>query len=276
MNAVDSSPGANDNASGMAGVLEAARAITSSGHRFPASIAFAGLSGEEQVSTGASGWRRSPARKGGGSSGPQQRHDRKHRGRRRHDRRHDRARLLGEPARGHDRRRPASLALLRRRSRRSVAPARALRRPDRGPVPPDLDVLMIYRLDRFGRGGHHRPLQRRGLSRGSDHGDARELHPPASGRADRGRDRVRRRDRGRRLRLRGQATGSIRRRPRVAGVGARGARLGHDRRRGRAGGEARVVSGSRRGRLQGLLARDDFADVGPLDLGGQRHHRGRR
>ncbi|HET6618158.1 MAG TPA: M28 family peptidase, partial [Gemmatimonadota bacterium] len=43
LNAVDSSPGANDNASGMAGVLEAARAITSSVHRFPASIAFAGL-----------------------------------------------------------------------------------------------------------------------------------------------------------------------------------------------------------------------------------------
>src|SRR5688572_10521681 len=34
MNAVDSSPGANDNASGMAGVLEAARVISASGHRF--------------------------------------------------------------------------------------------------------------------------------------------------------------------------------------------------------------------------------------------------
>ena len=40
------SPGANDNASGMAGVIEAARVL--SGYRFPASIVFVGLSGEEQ------------------------------------------------------------------------------------------------------------------------------------------------------------------------------------------------------------------------------------
>ncbi|MGI8843748.1 MAG: M28 family peptidase, partial [Gemmatimonadaceae bacterium] len=39
-------PGANDNASGMAGVLEAARLLTK--HRFGSSIIFVGLSGEEQ------------------------------------------------------------------------------------------------------------------------------------------------------------------------------------------------------------------------------------
>ncbi len=40
------SPGANDNASGMAGVLEAARIL--SDYSFPTSIIYAGLSGEEQ------------------------------------------------------------------------------------------------------------------------------------------------------------------------------------------------------------------------------------
>lgn len=39
-------PGANDNASGMAGTIEAARVLSK--YRFPASIVFAGLSGEEQ------------------------------------------------------------------------------------------------------------------------------------------------------------------------------------------------------------------------------------
>jgi hypothetical protein len=28
---------------------------------------------------------------------------------------------------------------------------------------PNLDVMMIYRLDRFGRGGHHRPFNERGI-----------------------------------------------------------------------------------------------------------------
>jgi hypothetical protein len=45
-NAVDSSPGANDNASGMAGTIEAARVLSQ--HRFQGSIAYLGLSGEEQ------------------------------------------------------------------------------------------------------------------------------------------------------------------------------------------------------------------------------------
>ena len=28
---------------------------------------------------------------------------------------------------------------------------------------PNLDVMMIYRLDRFGRGGHHRPFNEAGM-----------------------------------------------------------------------------------------------------------------
>jgi Zn-dependent M28 family amino/carboxypeptidase len=46
LNGTDESPGANDNASGMAGVLEAARVL--SAYDFPGSIIFVGLSGEEQ------------------------------------------------------------------------------------------------------------------------------------------------------------------------------------------------------------------------------------
>jgi Zn-dependent M28 family amino/carboxypeptidase len=42
----DSNPGANDNASGMAGTIEAARVLTK--HRFNGSIVYLGLSGEEQ------------------------------------------------------------------------------------------------------------------------------------------------------------------------------------------------------------------------------------
>ncbi|MEM6802362.1 MAG: M28 family peptidase, partial [Bacteroidota bacterium] len=46
LNATDDSPGANDNASGMAGVLEAARVLSQ--YEFPSNIIFVGLSGEEQ------------------------------------------------------------------------------------------------------------------------------------------------------------------------------------------------------------------------------------
>lgn len=46
LNGTDDSPGANDNASGMAGTLEAARVLSQ--YDFPASIIFVGLSGEEQ------------------------------------------------------------------------------------------------------------------------------------------------------------------------------------------------------------------------------------
>ena len=46
LNGTDESPGANDNASGMAGVMEAARVLSQ--HEFPGTIVYAGLSGEEQ------------------------------------------------------------------------------------------------------------------------------------------------------------------------------------------------------------------------------------
>lgn len=53
LDATSDSPGANDNASGLAGVLEAARILTK--HKFPGSIAYVGLSGEEQGLFGGKG-----------------------------------------------------------------------------------------------------------------------------------------------------------------------------------------------------------------------------
>lgn len=46
MNATSDAPGANDDASGVAAVMEAARVLSK--HRFPATLVFAALSGEEQ------------------------------------------------------------------------------------------------------------------------------------------------------------------------------------------------------------------------------------
>jgi hypothetical protein len=64
MNATSDAPGANDDASGVAAVMEAARVLSK--HRFPATLVFAALSGEEQGLNGgkvladyarAHGWR---------------------------------------------------------------------------------------------------------------------------------------------------------------------------------------------------------------------------
>ena len=46
LNSTDDSPGANDNATGMAGTIEAARVLSK--YDFPTSIIYVGLSGEEQ------------------------------------------------------------------------------------------------------------------------------------------------------------------------------------------------------------------------------------
>ena len=164
MNAVDSSPGANDNASGMAGVLEAARVITGSGLRFPASIVFAGLSGEEQGLYGGArmaqiardeGWRIEAVLNNdmiGNIEGVDGVTD------------DTTARVFSEsPPAGStedDLRRMRFFGGEVDGTSRQLAryvdqvAERYLR---------NLDVLMIYRLDRFGRGGHHRPFNDAGF-----------------------------------------------------------------------------------------------------------------
>ncbi|HYO47001.1 MAG TPA: M28 family metallopeptidase [Gemmatimonadota bacterium] len=164
MNAVDSSPGANDNASGMAGLLEAARVITASGHRFPASIAFAGLSGEEQGLYGgermaevarAEGWRIEAVFNNdmiGNVEGVDGVID------------DTTARVFSEsPPAGTT---EEDLRRMRFFGGEVDGPSRQLARyVDRiaDQYLRNLDVLMIYRLDRFGRGGHHRPFNDAGF-----------------------------------------------------------------------------------------------------------------
>jgi len=164
MNAVDSAPGANDNASGMAGVLEAARVITASGHRFPASIVFAGLSGEEQGLYGGERmaeiarheeWRIEAVLNNdmiGNVEGVDGVTD------------DTTARVFSEsPPAGTTQ---EDLRRMRVFGGEVDGPSRQLARyVDRiaDQYLPNLDVLMVYRLDRFGRGGHHRPFNDAGF-----------------------------------------------------------------------------------------------------------------
>ncbi len=151
------SPGANDNASGMAGVMEAARVLC--GHRFRGSIVYAGLSGEEQGLYGgrimaeaarAAGWRVQAVLNNdmiGNIEGVNGVVD------------NSSARVFSEGTRAVE---TAEEARLRRFTGGEVDSAsRNLARyidvmADRYLA--NLDVMMIYRLDRFGRGGHHRPF----------------------------------------------------------------------------------------------------------------------
>jgi hypothetical protein len=157
LNFTSDSPGANDNASGMAGVIEAARVL--SAHAFPASIIFVGLSGEEQGLYGgrimaehakATGWHLQAVLNNdmiGNIEGVNGVID------------NSTARVFSEGTRAVE---TAEEARLRRFTGGEVDSAsRNLARfidAMADDYLPDLDVMMIYRLDRFGRGGHHRPF----------------------------------------------------------------------------------------------------------------------
>ncbi len=162
MNGVSDSPGANDNASGMAGAIEAARVL--SRHKFPGTIVYAGLSGEEQGLFGGrivaahaleEGWRLKAVLNNdmiGNISGIDGVID------------NTTARVFSEGTRYVE---TAEEARIRRFSGGEVdSPSRNLARyidrmADR--FIPNLDVMMVYRLDRFGRGGHHRPFNEAGM-----------------------------------------------------------------------------------------------------------------
>ena len=162
MNAVSDSPGANDNGSGMAGVIEAARVLSQ--YRFPGSIAFVGLSGEEQGLNGGSilaqhaidaGWNIDAVVNNdmiGNITGVNGVIN------------NTTARVFSEGTRYVE---TESEARQRRSQGGEVDSAsRNIARyvdelADR--YIPNLDVMMIYRLDRFGRGGHHRPFNEVGF-----------------------------------------------------------------------------------------------------------------
>ena len=157
MNSTDSAPGANDNASGLAGTLEAARVLTH--YRFNGTIVYAALSAEEQGLNGGQivaryaqqhGWRITGVLNNdmiGNVQGIDGQTD-------------------NTPARDFSDGTPPTETEQERTRRRSTGGevdgiSRQLARyvdrmADR--YVPGLDVWMIYRLDRFGRGGHHRPF----------------------------------------------------------------------------------------------------------------------
>jgi hypothetical protein len=162
LNGTDDSPGANDNASGMAGAIEAARILSQ--YEFPASIVFAGLSGEEQGLFGgkimaeqalADGWKIQAVLNNdmiGNISGINGVTN------------NTVARVFSEATRPIE---TEQEARIRRFTGGEVdSPSRNLARYiDRiaDDYIPNLDVMMIYRLDRFGRGGHHRPFNEVGF-----------------------------------------------------------------------------------------------------------------
>lgn len=162
MDATSDSPGANDNASGLAGTLEAARVLSK--HKFAGTIVYAGLSGEEQGLYGGKilakyvldeGWRVKAVLNNdmiGNIEGIDGVTDNRT------------ARVFSEGVRVVE---TEAEARTRRFSGGEVdSPSRNLARYiDRmaDAYIANLDVMMVYRLDRFGRGGHHRPFNEAGM-----------------------------------------------------------------------------------------------------------------
>ncbi|MCB9263905.1 MAG: M28 family peptidase [Lewinellaceae bacterium] len=162
LDSVSDSPGANDNASGMAGTLEAARVLTK--YRFPTSIVYAGLSGEEQGLFGGKYMAEVAKEEGwdiigvlnndmiGNIEGIDGVID------------NSSFRVFSEPT-------PATADERLRTWNRFYGgevdgPSRQLARYIErltSQYMDNLKAIMIYRLDRFGRGGHHRPFNDEGF-----------------------------------------------------------------------------------------------------------------
>ena len=150
-------PGANDNASGMAGTMEAARVLSK--YQFESSIIYVGLSGEEQGLFGGAGLAKYAKDKDweiigilnndmiGNIEGVDGVIDNRT------------FRIFSEPT-------PPTETERERRMRRfyggevdgiSRQLARYVYKTTKTYMP-EMNPMMIYRLDRFGRGGHHRPF----------------------------------------------------------------------------------------------------------------------
>ena len=156
-------PGANDNASGMAGTIEAARVLSK--YQFESSIIYVGLSGEEQGLFGGAGLAKYAKDNNwnvvgilnndmiGNIEGVDGVIDNRT------------FRIFSEPV-------PANETERARRSRRFYGGevdgiSRQLARYVHKNVKtymPEMNPMMIYRLDRFGRGGHHRPFNDLGFA----------------------------------------------------------------------------------------------------------------
>ena len=156
-NYIDDSPGANDNATGMAGTIETARVLSK--YTFENSILYVGLAGEEQGLFGGKGLAKHAKEKGweiigilnndmiGNITGVDGVIDNRS------------FRIFSEPV-------PANETESQRKARRFYGGevdgiSRQLARYVYKNVKkymPEMNPMMIYRLDRFGRGGHHRPF----------------------------------------------------------------------------------------------------------------------
>lgn len=157
------SPGANDNATGIAGALEAARVL--SNYTFESSILYTGLSGEEQGLFGGAGLAAYAKEQGReiigvlnndmignitGVNGVISNRD---------------FRIFSEPV-------PPTETEQQRNARRFYGGevdgiSRQLARYVHNTTQtymPEMNPMLIYRLDRFGRGGHHRPFNDAGFA----------------------------------------------------------------------------------------------------------------
>jgi hypothetical protein len=160
---ISDSPGANDNASGMAGTIEAARVLSK--YKFDNSIVYVGLSGEEQGLYGGKGLAEYAKKNNwdiigilnndmiGNIEGVNGVIDNKS------------FRIFSEPV-------PANESDRQRYMRRfyggevdgnSRQLARFIYNSTKKYIP-DLNPDLVYRLDRFGRGGHHRPFNDLGFA----------------------------------------------------------------------------------------------------------------
>lgn len=162
MNSKSDSPGANDNASGMAGVLEAARVLSS--REYASSIIYAGLSGEEQGLFGGQIFAKHAIKHGWGIKAVLN-----------NDMisniegingviNNSSVRIFSEGTRANE---TKEEALIRRFTGGEVdSPSRNLARFIKklgNQYIVNLDIKLIYRLDRYGRGGHHRPFNEFGI-----------------------------------------------------------------------------------------------------------------
>jgi len=162
MNATSDAPGANDDASGVAAVLEAARVL--SPHHFDGTIIYAVLSGEEQGLFGgklladyakAQGWKVEAQLNNdiiGNTHGLDGKVE------------DASVRVFSEGTRATET--PAEAAQRARTGGEMDAPSRELARfiaGVAGQYMPDFRVRMILRTDRFGRGGDQLPLQAMGF-----------------------------------------------------------------------------------------------------------------
>jgi len=156
-------PGANDNASGMAGTIEAARVL--SNYQFESSIVYVGLSGEEQGLFGGSGLAKYAKENNwdiigilnndmiGNIKGVDGVIDNRT------------FRIFSEPVPANEKERERQLRRFYGGEVDGIS--RQLARYVYKTVKtymPEMNPMMVYRLDRFGRGGHHRPFNDLGFA----------------------------------------------------------------------------------------------------------------